>query len=163
MLCVAHRYRRDCWHLRKRFIRVGQRRRTATVPLLLLPPPHHPRAESGETCAKTSHGDWSGGSAEQATWEVSRYKKRSEHVRSGSGGRECRIYGDRARHLVKTTPTLCPRPVNTNDYSRNAGTIVVESRSPRKPCRVSDIDTPFRAFLRNARVPWFPNGELEQK
>lgn len=60
------------------------------------------------------------GAGKAATWELSRYKKYSERVRSSPTGRVCRIYGGRARQRVKTTLMPCPVLVNTNDYPRIA-------------------------------------------
>lgn len=76
-----------------------------------------------------------------ATWELSRYKKYSERVRSSPTGRVWRIYGGRARHLVKTTLMPYPKPVNTNNYSRIAGNRAYSVNVIQNPWQnPSDID-----------------------
>lgn len=49
-----------------------------------------------------------------------------------SSGRECQIYGVRARHLVKTA-LPCPGPVYTNVYPRNRGSTINPSPLESSP------------------------------
>jgi len=89
---------------------------------------------------------------ETATRGLSRYKKYSERVRSSQAGRVCRIYGSRARHLVKTTLMPCPEPVNANDYSGriagNAAYSVIVLQHPRHCALAIDI----RVLARNTNT-----------
>jgi len=73
------------------------------------------------------------GAGKTATWELSRYKKYSERVRSNPTGRVCRIYGSRARQRVKTTLIPCPEPVNTNDYPRIASNTAYSVNAVQNP------------------------------
>lgn len=73
------------------------------------------------------------GAGKTATWELSRYKKYSERVRSSPTGRVCRIYGNRARQRVKTTLMPCPEPVNTNDYPRIASNTAYSVNAVQNP------------------------------
>lgn len=73
------------------------------------------------------------GAGKTTTWELSRYKKYSERVRSSPTGRVCRIYGGHARQRVKTTLMPCPEPVNTNDYSRIAGNTAYSVNAIQNP------------------------------
>lgn len=65
-----------------------------------------------------------------------RYKKYSERVRSSPTGRVCRIYGGRARHLVKTTLMPCC-PSREGEHER----LLPESRETR-PTRSTRVQNP---------------------
>lgn len=66
-----------------------------------------------------------------------RYKKYSERVRSSPTGRVCRIYGDRARHLVKTTLMPC-WPSREGEHER----LLSESRATRPATRSTRVQNP---------------------